>query len=71
MVDTFVEETNPADPNQTMYNGSWEPMKIVHEEIRVKGEAAPRVVEALLVVGALDAAGEVVAERVDETVPVG
>jgi penicillin amidase len=45
MVDTFVEETNPADPNQTMYNGSWEPMKIVHEEIRVKGEAAPRVVE--------------------------
>jgi penicillin amidase len=45
MVDTFVEETNPADPNQTMYNGSWEPMKIIHEEIRVKGEQKPRVVE--------------------------
>jgi penicillin amidase len=45
MVDTFVEETNPADPSQTMYNGSWERMKIVREEIRVKGEAAPRVVE--------------------------
>jgi penicillin G amidase len=45
MVDTFVEETNPADPNQTMYNGSWERMKIVREEIRVRGEAAPRVVE--------------------------
>jgi penicillin G amidase len=45
MVDTFVEETNPADPGQTMYNGSWERMKIVREEIRVKGEAAPRVVE--------------------------
>ena len=45
MVDTFVEETNPADPNQTMYNGSWERMKIVREEIRVQGEAAPRVVE--------------------------
>ena len=45
MVDTFVEETNPADPNQTMYNGSWEPMKIIREEIRVKGEEKPRVVE--------------------------
>jgi len=45
MVDTFVEETNPADPNQTMYNGSWEPMEIIREEIRVKGEEKPRVVE--------------------------
>jgi penicillin G amidase len=45
MVDTFVEETNPSDPNQTMYNGSWERMKIVREEIRVQGEAPPRVVE--------------------------
>jgi penicillin amidase len=45
MVDTFVEQTNPADPNQTMYNGSWEPMRIIREEIRVKGEDKPRVVE--------------------------
>ena len=45
MVDTFVEETNPADPNQTLYKGAWEPMRIIREEIRVKGEATPRVVE--------------------------
>ena len=45
MVDTFVEETNPADPNQTRYKGAWEPMRIIREEVRVKGEAAPRVVE--------------------------
>jgi penicillin amidase len=45
MVDTFVEEVNPADPNQTRYNGAWEPMRSIREEIRVKGEAAPRVVE--------------------------
>ena len=45
MVDTFVEETNPAEANQTMYNGAWERMKSVREEIRVKGEDKPRVVE--------------------------
>ena len=45
MVDTVIEETNPADANQTKFNGAWEPMKTIREEIRVKGEAAPRVVE--------------------------
>jgi penicillin amidase len=45
MVDTFVEETNPADGNQSLYKGAWEPMRIIREEIRVKGEATPRVVE--------------------------
>jgi penicillin amidase len=44
MVDTFVEETNPADPNQTRYQGAWEPMRIIREEVKVKGEA-PRSVE--------------------------
>ena len=45
MVDTVVEETNPAEPNQTRFNGAWEPMRIVREEVRVKGEGAPRTVE--------------------------
>ena len=45
MVDTFVEETNPADANQTLYKGVWEPMRLIRENVRVKGEAAPRVVE--------------------------
>ena len=45
MVDVFVEETNPADPNQTRYKDGWEPMTIIREEIKVKGEAKPRTVE--------------------------
>ena len=42
--DTFVEDLNPANPNEVMYNGKPEPLKVVKEEIKVKGEA-PRVVE--------------------------
>ncbi|MGE0449838.1 MAG: penicillin acylase family protein [Vicinamibacterales bacterium] len=45
VADTFVEETNPADANQTMYKGAWEPMRTIREEIVVKGEEKPRVVE--------------------------
>jgi penicillin amidase len=45
MVDTFVEETNPADASQTLYNGAWEPMRTIREEVKVKGETAPRIVE--------------------------
>jgi len=44
-VDTYVEQTNPANPNETKFNDTWVPMKIVREEIHVKGEATPRVVE--------------------------
>ena len=42
--DVFVEETNPANPNEMKYNNAWEPFKIIHEEIKIKGEA-PRAVE--------------------------
>lgn len=45
MVDVFVEETNPAQENQARYNGAWEPMTIIREEIRVKGEEKARSVE--------------------------
>jgi len=34
--DVFVEETNPANPNEMKYNGSWEPFKIIREEIKIK-----------------------------------
>ncbi len=44
-VDTYVEETNPANVNETKFNGAWVPMKIIREEIKVKGENKPRVVE--------------------------
>jgi penicillin G amidase len=42
--DVFVEEVNPANQNEVKYNDKWEPLKIVHESIRIKGEA-PRAVE--------------------------
>ena len=37
MEDVYVEELNPADPNQVRWRGGWEPLRIVREEIRVKG----------------------------------
>jgi penicillin amidase len=42
--DVMVEELNPANANEVLYNGKWEPLRIVLEEIKVKGEA-PRQVE--------------------------
>lgn len=38
--DVFVEEVNPANANEVMYHGRWEPLKTLREEIKVKGEAA-------------------------------
>jgi penicillin amidase len=44
-VDTYVEQTNPANPNETKFNDTWVPMKIMREQIKVKGEDKPRTVE--------------------------
>jgi penicillin amidase len=38
--DVFVEELNPANPNEAKWNGKWEPLRVVREEIAVKGQAA-------------------------------
>ena len=35
--DVYVEETNPANPNEVKFNGAWEPVRIVRETIKVKG----------------------------------
>jgi penicillin amidase len=43
LADVYVERLNPADANEVMWNGKWEPLRIVSEEIRVKGAAAERV----------------------------
>jgi penicillin amidase len=37
--DVMVEEVNPANANEVLYRGRWEPLRIVREEIQVKGEA--------------------------------
>jgi penicillin amidase len=41
--DVYVEALNPADPDAVRWNGGWEPLRIVHEEIKVKGSAAQTV----------------------------
>jgi penicillin amidase len=38
--DLYVYELNPANHEEYKYKGSWEPFRIVREEIRVKGQAA-------------------------------
>ena len=42
--DVVVEELNPANENEVKWNGKWEPLRVVREEIKVKG-ATPEVVE--------------------------
>jgi penicillin amidase len=42
--DVYVEEVNPANANEVKWNGQWEQLRVVREEIRVNGEQ-PRVVE--------------------------
>jgi len=37
MEDVYVEDVNPANPNEVRFRGQWEPLRIVREEIRVKG----------------------------------
>ena len=42
--DVFVESLNPANPNEVMWDGKWEPLRVIREEIAVKGRA-PEIVE--------------------------
>lgn len=42
--DLYVERLNPTNPDEYLYKGRWEPMRIERETIAVKGEA-PRSVE--------------------------
>jgi penicillin amidase len=42
--DIYVEKVNPANPEEVLWKGAWEPLRTIREEIAVKG-AAPEVVE--------------------------
>ena len=44
MHDVFVEELHPEDPTLVRYQDDWEPLRVLTEEIPVKGET-PRTVE--------------------------
>jgi len=39
--DLYVEKINPDNPNQYEFKGAWEDMTVLHEEIKVKGQAEP------------------------------
>lgn len=43
--DLYVEETNPADPTQYKVNDGWESLRIVREQVAVRGKSAPVEVE--------------------------
>jgi penicillin amidase len=36
--DLYIYDTNPQNPMQYKYQGGWEPMKVIHDSIPVKGE---------------------------------
>ncbi len=42
--DVYVETVNPANANEVLWNGRWEPLRVIGEEVRVKG-AAPVTLE--------------------------
>ncbi len=41
--DLYVYETNPGNPDQYRYQGQWEDMRVIEEEIAVEGRAPERV----------------------------
>ncbi len=41
--DVFVEELNPADPNQAKWQGEWYPLRVVTDTIAVRGGASRTV----------------------------
>jgi len=43
--DLYVEKVNPYNPNQVEYQGQWEDVQVIREEIKVKGQETPEVVE--------------------------
>lgn len=42
--DVYVEQVNPADRNEVLFRGLWEPLRIVHDTIDVRG-GDPVIVE--------------------------
>lgn len=41
--DVYVEEVNPANPNEVRWQDGWEPLRIVRESIAVKGGRAQQI----------------------------
>jgi penicillin amidase len=43
--DLYVEEINPANPREYRWRGGWRKMRVEREQMKVKGENAPREIE--------------------------
>lgn len=43
--DLYVEEINPANPNEYRWQGKWQLMRVERESLKVKGETTPREIE--------------------------
>jgi penicillin amidase len=41
--DLYLEQLHPNDPTKYLFRGKWEPLRIIREEIRVKGRSEPVV----------------------------
>jgi penicillin amidase len=41
--DVYVETVNPANPNEVLFQGRWEPLRIITEDIHVKGAPSERI----------------------------
>jgi len=70
--DLYIEKINPANPHQYEYQGQWEDMDVVQEEIEVKGRDEPLLLKVRLthhgpiindVVGSLKDSPDVLAFR--------
>ncbi|HSJ55410.1 MAG TPA: penicillin acylase family protein, partial [Anaerolineae bacterium] len=67
--DWYVEKVNPDNPHQVEYQGRWEDVHVIREEIRVKGWEEPDVVEVRvtrhgpIMSDVMDDAGQVLALR--------
>lgn len=43
--DWYIEKVNPANPHQVEYEGRWEDVQVLREEIGVKGRSEPEIME--------------------------
>jgi len=43
--DWYIEKVNPDNPHQVEYQGRWEDVQVLREEIRIKGQATPEILE--------------------------
>jgi penicillin amidase len=45
--DVFVESLNPENDREVMYRGTYEPLRVITERLKVKGEPEPRSIDLL------------------------